>query len=220
MLQNVWPIITRYVSRALNGKDERLFTSEGRTTKAPSPKRTTNVITGGEEVNGVTYTTTKRTTEISVTHSKRIRLVLEGDSITFDDEDADGLFSPHNDALVISFFVHDTNVKQGLFDPGSSVNIILLRVVNEMQSIDRIIPKARTLSGFDNSIVITKGEIMLTTFAEGVVKDTNFSSCGCRHGLQRDIRKVVNSRYGCNTANFTSGYQSFIATGYSIDYGR
>lgn len=35
--------------------------------KPPSPKRTVNVITGGEEVNGVTYTGTKRTTTISIT---------------------------------------------------------------------------------------------------------------------------------------------------------
>ncbi|XP_019237580.1 PREDICTED: uncharacterized protein LOC109217766 [Nicotiana attenuata] len=57
-------------------------------------------------------------------------------------------------------------------ESGSSLNIILLRVVNEMQANDKLIPKARTLSGFENSSVITKGEIILTTFAEGVVIDT------------------------------------------------
>ncbi|XP_070042366.1 uncharacterized protein [Nicotiana tomentosiformis] len=57
---------------------------------------------------------------------------------------------------------------------GSSMNIILLRVVNEMQMGDKIVPKERSLSGFDNSTVITKGEIVLTTFVEGVIKDTKF----------------------------------------------
>nr|XP_016457708.1 PREDICTED: uncharacterized protein LOC107781508 [Nicotiana tabacum] len=142
--------------------------------KPPTPKRTVNVIIGCEEVNGVTYTIIKRTTKISVTHEKQIRQVLEGESIPFDVEDADDLFIPHNNALVISLRVHDTNIKQVLIDPDSSINIILLRVVNQMQSIDRMIPKARSLSGFDNSSVIIKEEITLSTFAKGVVKDTKF----------------------------------------------
>ncbi|XP_070020926.1 uncharacterized protein [Nicotiana sylvestris] len=65
-------------------------------------------------------------------------------------------------------------MKRVLVDPGSSVNIILLRVVNEMQADDKLVLKACTLSGFDNSSIVTKGEIMLTTFPEGVVKDTKF----------------------------------------------
>lgn len=38
--------------------------------KPPSSKRTVNVITGGDEVNGVMHTTTKRTTKILVTRGK------------------------------------------------------------------------------------------------------------------------------------------------------
>ncbi|XP_070053132.1 uncharacterized protein [Nicotiana tomentosiformis] len=100
--------------------------------KPPSPKRTVNVISGGEEVNGVIYTAAKKTSKVTITHGKRVRHVLDEDIITFDDADADGLLIPHNDALVISLLVHDTNVKQVLIDPSSSINIILLRVVNEM----------------------------------------------------------------------------------------
>ncbi|XP_075082240.1 uncharacterized protein LOC142166795 [Nicotiana tabacum] len=142
--------------------------------KPPSPKRTVNIITGEYEVNGVTYTSAKKTSKVTVTHGKRVRQDLDGDNITFDDEDVDSLMIPHNDALVISLPVHDTNVKRVLIHPGSSVNIILLWVVNEIQDNDKVIPKARTLSGFNNSSVITKGEVLLTTFAEGVVKDTMF----------------------------------------------
>ncbi|XP_075095307.1 uncharacterized protein LOC142173585 [Nicotiana tabacum] len=43
-----------------------------------------------------------------------------------------------------------------------------------MQANDNVIPKARSLFRFDNSSVITKGEVVLTTFAEGVIKDTMF----------------------------------------------
>ncbi|XP_070013401.1 uncharacterized protein [Nicotiana sylvestris] len=142
--------------------------------KPPSPKRTVNFIRGGEEITGVTYMAAKKVSKITVTHGKRVRHVLEEESITFDDADADGVLTPHNDTLVISLLLHDTNVKRVLIDPGSSVNIILLRMVNEMQAEDKLIPKAHTLSGFDNSSVVTKGDIILTTFTKGVVKDTKF----------------------------------------------
>ncbi|XP_070012892.1 uncharacterized protein [Nicotiana sylvestris] len=141
--------------------------------KPQSPKRTINVISGGEKVNGVTYMASKKVSKITVTHGKRVRQVLKEDSITFDDA-VDGVLNLHNDALIISLIVHNTNVRRVLIDPGSSVNIILLRVVNKMQADDKLVPEARTLSSFDNSSVVTKGEIILTTFVEGVVKDTKF----------------------------------------------
>ncbi|XP_075086079.1 uncharacterized protein LOC142168820 [Nicotiana tabacum] len=125
--------------------------------KSSSPKRTVNVIIGGEECNGATYMTARTTSKVTVTNGKRVCQVLEGDIIVLDDEDVDGLIISHSDALVISLLVHYTNVKRVFIDPCISVNIILLRVGNEMQANDRIIPKARSLSGFDNSSVITKG---------------------------------------------------------------
>ncbi|XP_070011345.1 uncharacterized protein [Nicotiana sylvestris] len=142
--------------------------------KPPSPKMTVNVISECEDINGMTYTTANKVSKVTITHGKRVRHVLEEESITFDDMDADGVLSPHNDALVISLLVHDTNMKRVLIDPGSSVNIIMLRVPREMQAEDKLISKAHTLSGFDNSSVVMKGEVILTTFAEGVVKDTKF----------------------------------------------
>ncbi|XP_070012962.1 uncharacterized protein [Nicotiana sylvestris] len=142
--------------------------------KPPSPKRIVNVISGAEDINGVTYTAANKVSKVTITHGKRVRHVLEEESIMFDNADADVVLSPHNDALVISLLVHDTNVKRVLIDPGSSVNIILLRVLCEMQAEDKLIPKAHTLSGFDNFSVVMKGEVILTTFAEGVVKDTKF----------------------------------------------
>ncbi|XP_070025303.1 uncharacterized protein [Nicotiana sylvestris] len=130
----------------------------------PSPKRTVNVISGGEDVNGTSYIAANKTSKLTITQGK-VRHVLEEDSITFNNADTNGVSTPHNNALVISLIVHDTNVKRVLIDPGSSVNIILLRVLHELPAEDRVIPKAHTLSGFDNSSVVTKGEVILTTFA-------------------------------------------------------
>uniref|UniRef100_A0A1S3ZT33 Uncharacterized protein n=1 Tax=Nicotiana tabacum TaxID=4097 RepID=A0A1S3ZT33_TOBAC len=92
--------------------------------KPPSLKRTVNVISIGKEINGVTYTTANKVSKVTITHGKRVRHVLEEESITFNDAVADGLLTPHNDALVISLLVHDNNVKQVLIDPGISPEIL------------------------------------------------------------------------------------------------
>ncbi|XP_075076521.1 uncharacterized protein LOC107766439 [Nicotiana tabacum] len=68
--------------------------------KPPSLKRTVNVISGGEEINGVTYTTAEKVSKVRVTHGKRVRHVLEEESIIFNDADADGILTPHKDALI------------------------------------------------------------------------------------------------------------------------
>ncbi|XP_070010518.1 uncharacterized protein [Nicotiana sylvestris] len=134
--------------------------------KPPSPKRTVNVISGGEDIHGVTYTTSNKVSKVTITHGKRVRQVLENESISFDDTDTEGVMTPHNDALVISLLVHDTNVKRVLIDSGTSVNIILLRVLREIQAEGKMIPKAHTLSGFDNSSVATKGEVIRKNLVE------------------------------------------------------
>ncbi|XP_070003928.1 uncharacterized protein [Nicotiana sylvestris] len=40
--------------------------------KPPSPKRTVNVISGGEEINGVTYTAANKVSNVTITHGKRV----------------------------------------------------------------------------------------------------------------------------------------------------
>lgn len=67
---------------------------------------------------------------------------MKDDNITFDDEDSDRLMFPHHDALVITLRVLVTDVKCVLIDPGSSVNIIHLWVIKEIQMMYMIIPKA------------------------------------------------------------------------------
>ncbi|XP_009763130.1 uncharacterized protein [Nicotiana sylvestris] len=128
--------------------------------KPPSLKRMVNVISGEDEVNSVTYTTAKKVSKVTVTHRKRVRQALEEDNITFDDVDADGVFIPHNDTLVISLLVHDNNVERVLIYPGSSVNIILLRVINEMQADDKLVPKARISGFFEAFITIVSSPIV------------------------------------------------------------
>ncbi|XP_070034975.1 uncharacterized protein [Nicotiana tomentosiformis] len=131
-----------------------------------------NIIFGGNEINGVTFSIEKKT-KLSVTHSKRLREVVE-DDITFTKEDADGLLLPHNDALVISFNVLDFKIKHVLVDLESSANIIQWRVLEQAKLTRSIIPTTKLLAGFNLASVTTRGEILLPTKAEGVMKTTMF----------------------------------------------
>ncbi|XP_070020135.1 uncharacterized protein [Nicotiana sylvestris] len=119
-----------YLTELFSEKGKQAYMKNRQEPQKPlSPKRTVNVISGGEDINGVSYTAANKVSKVTITQGKRVRQVLEEDNITFKDADADGVLTPHNDALVISLIVFYTNVKQVLIDPGSSVNIILLRVL-------------------------------------------------------------------------------------------
>ncbi|XP_070054550.1 uncharacterized protein [Nicotiana tomentosiformis] len=107
---------------------------------------------------------------VSITHSKRLR----EDDITFTEENADGLLLPHNDALVISLNVLYFKIKCVLVDPGSSANIIKWRVYEQAKLTGSIILATKFLAGFNLASVTTKGEILLLTNAEEVMKTTLF----------------------------------------------
>uniref|UniRef100_A0A1S4CXD6 Uncharacterized protein n=1 Tax=Nicotiana tabacum TaxID=4097 RepID=A0A1S4CXD6_TOBAC len=89
-----------YLNELFSDKDKQSYMKNRQDPpKPPSPKRTVNVISGGEEINGVTYTVANKVSKVTITHGKRIRHVLEEESITFDDADADDVLTPHNDEL-------------------------------------------------------------------------------------------------------------------------
>nr|XP_016466990.1 PREDICTED: uncharacterized protein LOC107789645 [Nicotiana tabacum] len=134
------------------------------------PRLTINMIFGGNEINGVIFSATKKT-KVSVTHNKRLREVTE-DDITFIEEDADGVLLPHNDALVISLNVLDFKIKHVLVDPGSLANIIQWRVFEQSNLTGSIIPAMKLLVGLNLASATTRGDILLPKNAEGVMKMT------------------------------------------------
>lgn len=127
---------------------------------------------GGNEINGVTFSAANKT-KVLVTHSKRFWEVAE-DDITFTEEDADGLLLPQIYALVISPNVLDFKIKRILVDPGSSANITQWRVLEQAKLTRSIISATKLLAGFNIASVTTRGEILLPTNAEGVIKTTLF----------------------------------------------
>ncbi|XP_060183252.1 uncharacterized protein LOC132613232 [Lycium barbarum] len=94
--------------------------------------------------------------------------------ITFSAEDDTGVTLLHNDALVITVFIDCFQVKQVMVDPGSSANIMHLKVVEEMGLLEKLIPAVRTFAGFNMFSEITKGEIDLLMEAGGVIKEMKF----------------------------------------------
>ncbi|XP_070032395.1 uncharacterized protein [Nicotiana tomentosiformis] len=128
-----------------------------------------NMIFGGNEIKGITFSSATKT-KVSITHNKRLR----EDDITFTDEDADGLLLPHNDILVISLNVLNFKIKRVLVDPESSANIVQWRVLEQAKLTGRIISATKLLAGFNLASVTTRGEILLLTNVEGVMKTTLF----------------------------------------------
>lgn len=61
------------------------------------------------EVNGVTFTATKKLVKVSISLEKLDRKILYREIITFDDEDANDLTMSHNDAPVITLCILNTN---------------------------------------------------------------------------------------------------------------
>ncbi|XP_016492830.1 uncharacterized protein LOC107812287 [Nicotiana tabacum] len=97
-------------------------------------RQTINMIFGGNEINGVTFSAAKKT-KVSITHSKRLREVAE-DDITFMEENTDRLLLPYDDALVISLNMLDFKMKRVVADPGSSANIVQWRVLEQLNSLE------------------------------------------------------------------------------------
>ncbi|XP_019263584.1 PREDICTED: uncharacterized protein LOC109241314 [Nicotiana attenuata] len=135
-------------------------------------RMTINMIFGGNEINGVTFSIVKKM-KVSMTHGKRLQKVVE-DDITFTEEDADGLLLPHNDALVISLNVLDFQIKRVLVDPISLANIIQWRVLEQAKLTRSIISATKILAGFNLASVTTREEILLPTNAEAVMKTSLF----------------------------------------------
>ncbi|XP_070054231.1 uncharacterized protein [Nicotiana tomentosiformis] len=103
-------------------------------------------------------------------------------TLSFGDKDTEGVIQPHNDALVISVLVNKTKIKRVLIDPGSSANIIRLKVVEHLGLQDQIVPATLVLNGFNMACETTKGEIVLPINVAGTVQEAKF------HVIEGDMR--------------------------------
>nr|XP_016493248.1 PREDICTED: uncharacterized protein LOC107812618 [Nicotiana tabacum] len=167
----------RYLKELLSDKGRANF-ARGRDpsqgpSKPPSPACTIQMIIGGgvdSVINHVKLTTTHKLKR-TVSHERYDDFK---DSIIFEKSDADDLSFPHYDALVITLHIADTDVKRIMVEDGSGLCIIHRRVLMQMRLEDRIIPCCITLTGFNNVVERTSGEIALPVLAGGVMLETTF----------------------------------------------
>ncbi|XP_070009543.1 uncharacterized protein LOC142164769 [Nicotiana tabacum] len=96
------------------------------------------------------------------------------ESIIFDKFDTYGLVFPHYDAFVITLRILDTNVRRIMVDDGSGACIIHPRVLAHIKLKDKIEPRCITLTGFNNVVEQTSGEITLHVLAGGITLETTF----------------------------------------------
>ncbi|XP_062085288.1 uncharacterized protein LOC133791376 [Humulus lupulus] len=144
----------------------------------PQHTRTCNVISGGSEVSGVTYSAAKRhAREVSGMDGrpKRPPTNYTGQTISFVNDEASDLLNPHHDALVISLFISNCLAKRILIDNGSSANILFLHALRGMW-IDEstVIRKSTVLVGLSGEQKHSVGEVTLYVYAKGVNLQTKF----------------------------------------------
>ncbi|XP_060216749.1 uncharacterized protein LOC132644190 [Lycium barbarum] len=134
------------------------------------PQQVIHMIMGGTDV---PLGSVVKHTKVSITREKRIRNYEPADPILYSDEDMEGIFQPHNDALVISVLVNKFRIKRVLIDRGSSANIIRCRVIEQLV-LDQIVPAIRVLNGFNMACETTKGEITLPINKPETTQQTKF----------------------------------------------
>ncbi|XP_075096466.1 uncharacterized protein LOC107793471 [Nicotiana tabacum] len=141
--------------------------------KPSSLARTINMIISDNDdasINSVKFIATRKLKRSIM----RERYAGLEESIIFDESNIDGLTFPHNDALVITLQILDTDVKHIMVDNGSGACIIHPRVLTQMRLKDKIVPRCITLTGFNNAVERTSSEITLPILASSITLETMF----------------------------------------------
>ncbi|KAL5560386.1 hypothetical protein UlMin_036597 [Ulmus minor] len=148
--------------------------------KEPTPERVINVITGGSEISGISYSAARRHARVFVNRETCSSQPPVGDYtdqvISFVDNEATTLINLHHDALVISLLVANCKIKRILVDNGSSTNVLFLNALQEMKIDESNIRRCTTvLVGFNGEQKFTIGDIALPVYAGGINLNVNFT---------------------------------------------
>ncbi|XP_070008389.1 uncharacterized protein [Nicotiana sylvestris] len=164
------------IYRAKNHFRER---DANRKNEQEEPQHVIHMIIGGVDVlQGPIFKRTK----VSITREKHTRSYVPEGILSFNDEEAEGISQPHNDAMVISILLNKIQVKHVIVDPGSSANIIKPRVLEQLGLHDQIVLASRVLNGFNIASETMKGEIILPANVAETIQDTKF------HAIEGNMR--------------------------------
>ncbi|XP_070049640.1 uncharacterized protein [Nicotiana tomentosiformis] len=133
------------------------------------PHHVINMIIGGVDV---PQGPMLKRTKVSIMREKRTRDFVLEVTLSFNDEDVEGIVQPHNDALVIYVLINKSRVKRVLIDLGSSSNIIRSRVMEQLGPQDQIVLAVRVLNEFHMACETIKGEITLPANIAGTIQET------------------------------------------------
>ncbi|KFK21940.1 hypothetical protein AALP_AAs40902U000100 [Arabis alpina] len=147
----------------------------------PRHEKVINVITGGSEVSGVSYSAAKKNTRIARHSPAGGKVKSEATStcsISFTSDE--GVLAPHHDALVKSLTIANCLIKRILVDNGSSTNILYLEAYKAL-GLDEaeLTRKSTSLIGFSGEVKQTMGEITLSVYAGGINRRTKFQVLDC-----------------------------------------
>ncbi|XP_074300442.1 uncharacterized protein LOC141631704 [Silene latifolia] len=148
----------------------------------PSPPpvctRIVNVITGGSELYGLTYSAAKRhATQTKGDKPEFSCRISRQDlpAVTFNETDAQNTPEQHHDARIITLPIGNSEVRKILVDTGSSVNLIMLETLKGMEFSEKDLAKKEVpLVGFSGETKHSLGEIVIPTYAEGVNKQVRY----------------------------------------------
>ncbi|XP_074265132.1 uncharacterized protein LOC141587556 [Silene latifolia] len=133
-----------------------------------------NVITGGSELAGLTYSAAKRkATGSKGGHPETSCRVSQNNlpPVTFDETDMESCTEQHDDALTITLSIGNCTVRKVLVDTGSSVNLIMLETLKTMGfDKENLKKKFVPLVGYSGETAHSVGEITIPTYIEGVNK--------------------------------------------------
>ncbi|XP_074298457.1 uncharacterized protein LOC141629338 [Silene latifolia] len=128
-------------------QDKREIANQMLPSAPPICTKIINVITGGSELSGLTYSAAKRQ-------------ATEGNEL-----------EQHHDALTITLSIGNCTVKKVLVDIGCSVNLIMFETVKIMGfNKENLVRKSVPLVGFSGETAHSLGEITIPTYIKGVNK--------------------------------------------------
>ncbi|XP_010490387.1 PREDICTED: uncharacterized protein LOC104768159 [Camelina sativa] len=100
----------------------------------------------------------------------------ENATISFDNNDLEGLDLPHNDPLVVELLISESEVTKILIDTGSSVNVIFRNVLAQMEIGESDVkPECHSLTGFDGDHIMSVGTIDLPIFMGSMIRYFRFA---------------------------------------------
>ncbi|XP_074283398.1 uncharacterized protein LOC141607947 [Silene latifolia] len=155
-------------------RDKREIANQVLPSALPICTKIINVITGGSELSGLTYSAAKRrATESKGDHPETSYRVSQSDLplVTFDETDVESGAEQHHDALTITLSIGNCTVRKVLVDTGSSVNLIMFETLKIMGfDKENLIKKFVPLVGFSGETAHSVGELNIPMYIEGVNK--------------------------------------------------